>query len=872
MAVGIYFAGKRLIRPQSFTQINDEGMYARGLGGANNLAIIGECTGGEPNHVYWFSDPSYAKSILKSGPLLQAVQRAYDPSAETSGAYLIAAIRVNPALMSQLTLTDAVQSPLIFLKSVDYGLWNNQIKARVETGTNSGTKKITITYGTSYDQGNNLERKSIYLACTDTKARSATCTISKSTDKLTTTVISNVQSIKTYVDSTGLYDDVYDEAEEDDSSYFIIPELAVDFLYAGSDQMFGTITYKPGDVVQDVAAVMSGQYWNGTAWTALSAFTDGTSGGVGKPFSTLGNITYTIPTNWTKTIVDSSSQYWVRLKTSTSLTSGANGNYIWLGRGLDVTLSGYATVQQLTDYLDAQPHYEAYPATLAPNTELPTDLDDLSAGNVMTGNTYLVAAYTSGTTLSVFSAAGYAIGDYVVVSSIPVAPNWISSEEMRKVTNVSTSANTIVIDSALSSTYIGTGDVVTRAKVRKALILKSDLQAVIDWVNAGNTGFVTAQYGPSTWEASKYYTVGDLCVPTSSNGYWYRVSQTGTSATSESTWPIVVGTTVTNGTVVFDCGGLLGRSALKNVVDTYFTGGSEGTTLQTHWDTAIELLQNEDTPLITCVSYDPAVWASLSSHCSYMSGIGKMERIGFCGGFAAADGYTAGLGKWASTTVALNSIDQMLTYAESLNSDRMVYVGPGFKAYDDNGLMITYPGSISAALVAGMAAGVDVAEALTHDSIKVIGLEYNFRWADLDRLLLGGVLPLEYDPGFGYRVCQSITTWLRSDKYNRREVSVRRTADYVAKQVRERLDRDFVGRKGTITTLISIKNATASVLQQCYRLELLAGDATNPAYKNIQCRLEGDTCYVEFECSPVIPINYVAISVNLTVYSATVVA
>jgi hypothetical protein len=94
----------------------------------------------------------------------------------------------------------------------------------------------------------------------------------------------------------------------------------------------------------------------------------------------------------------------------------------------------------------------------------------------------------------------------------------------------------------------------------------------------------------------------------------------------------------------------------------------------------------------------------------------------------------------------------------------------------------------------------------------------------------------------------------------------------VARQVRDRLERDFVGSKGTMTTLISIKNATISVLTQMTRSELLAGDANNPPFKNIQCRLEGDTCYVDFECSPVIPINYIPITIHLTVFTTTITA
>jgi hypothetical protein len=255
-----------------------------------------------------------------------------------------------------------------------------------------------------------------------------------------------------------------------------------------------------------------------------------------------------------------------------------------------------------------------------------------------------------------------------------------------------------------------------------------------------------------------------------------------------------------------------------------------------------------------------------------MSTVGKKERRGFCGGFSVDDGYISGLGKWTTSSLITASIDRMLTYAEELNSDRMYYVGPGFIAYDENGVKTTYNGCFSAALAAGLASALDVAEPLTHKSIKVLGLEYNLRWADLDQLLEGGVFPLEYDPGFGYRVCQSISTWLVNDNYYRRELSTGRVGDLVARNVRDRLEQDFVGQKGTTTTLISIKNATISILAMAYRDGYLAGDVNNPPYKNIQVRLDGDIAYVDFECSPVIPVNYIPITVHLTVYTATMTA
>lgn len=801
-AVGVYWDGRRFVRPQAVTRIDDAGMYGRGLAGANVLALIGEATGGEPKKVHWLTDPSYAKVLFRSGSLLQAIQRAYDPSSQVYGAYSVAAIRVNPATQATLILKDSLYNPLITLTSVDYGIWNNQLRVRVENGTLSG-KKLTVTYGTYYEQGNNIERKSFYIACGDPllRAGSYAVSITPGSKTLTTVIVSNYQ--KVYYDDNGVVSDVTTAAKELDSSYFSVGLVAAqDYIYIGSDQPFAVATFNRGSgLAQDIVAALSGEYYNGSTWSSLTGFVDGTKGAGNKPFSTNGNIIWTLPSDWSKTTYQANNLYWVRLKSSVSLTAGGQGDFIWLQRGLNINLVSYPTIQELVDYIDSQPHYEVGSITTKPESEYSYELDDVTAANLLPGgNTTLLDPYSTGLSLSVNSITNFAIGDYIVVARTDG-----SAEESRRITAVG--AGTLGVDSALSYTY-SAGSI-----VREAATLNSDLQAVIGWFN-DNSGYVEAEYSSTA----------------------------------------------------------VNRAVVANIIDTYLAGGSEGVASQSDWDECIGLLQTEEVHLISCVSYDPAVWASLSTHCSYMSSIGKKERIGFCGGFSSDDGYTSGLGKWNNTSNIGNSIQSMLNYAHNLNSDRMVYIGPGFSAYNEEGVLTTYSGAISAALVAGMAAGVDVAEALTHKSIKVIGLEYNLKWADLDRLLEGGVCPLEYEAGTGYRVCQSITTWLRNDKYNRRELSVRRTADYVARQVRDRLEKDFVGTKGTITTLISIKNATISTLTQMVRLELLAGDATNPPFKNVQVSLEGDVAYVDFECSPCIPINYILCTIHLTIFQTTLTA
>lgn len=872
MAIGLYFDGRRLIRPQAVSKIDDSGMYGRGLGGGNTLALIGECTGGEPQKVLWFTDPSYAKSVLRSGNLLTAIQRAYDPSSETPGAYLVAAIRVNPAVQAKLNLTDASGNPLATFTSVDYGIWNNQVKMRLENATTTG-KKVTFTYGSYYDQGDDVVRQSLYLGCTDPLQRTATCTITNGS--LTKTLVTNVVGnfYKVWYETGGVGEDKTTAAKEADGSYVTTALDTNKYIYFGSDQPFTKINFVlgGGGVVNSVVTSLVVEFGTGTStYTTLTPTADTTTL-TGAPLGQAGYITFTQPTTWVRSTYEGISAYWIRISSAATLTGGSQFDQMTLERGLTVALSSYSTIQQLVDYLDAQSHYEAGVITSKPDSEYSTHLDEASSVSIAgVASTVTSGPYTpsgNGTSLPVSSTSGFTVGDYITISvHYPTTGTVDVVEETRTITSISTGI--LVMNSSLSVAYA------SGAYVREARIFNSDVQSIIDWVNNGNTSYVTAAYPATTWVASTNYSLNDVVLPSTANDRCYVcTADAGSSGTTEPSWPTVAGQTVVDSGITWTCK-VLGRGTLQNIPDTYLTGGSEGTTTQAYWDSALNLLQTEDVHLISCISYDPAVWSSVSTHCSYMSGVGKKERIGFCGGFATADGYTNGYGKWVGTSNITNSINKMIAYALTLNSDRMVYVGPGFYAYDEDGNKVLYPGSIAAAMVAGMAAGVDVAEALTHDSVKVIGLEYNLRWADLDRLLEGGVLPLEYDPGRSYRVCQSITTWLKNDKFNRREVSVRRTADYVSRQVRERLEMDFIGAKGTKTTLISIKNATISVLQQMVRLELLAGDETNPAYKNIQVRMESGEAavYVDFECSPVIPINYIPITVHLTVYTATLTA
>ena len=292
-----------------------------------------------------------------------------------------------------------------------------------------------------------------------------------------------------------------------------------------------------------------------------------------------------------------------------------------------------------------------------------------------------------------------------------------------------------------------------------------------------------------------------------------------------------------------------------NIPFTYLAGAIEGVITNSEWSNAFSMLQTEDVQWVAPVSSDASIHAMAQTHVTYMSTVAKQERRCLVGG---AIGQT---------------VDNHIAAAKALNSDRVSVCAPGIYEYDDSGKLKLYASYMTAAKVAGAFAGVSPGTPLTNKAITVRGLEFKYKNpGDTDKLINGGVLAIE-DTGNDYRVVKSITTWLTDGNYNRVEISTGVALDFVSKSVRIALDR-VVGQKGSPLSIAESISVADSVLRELARPEpggpgVIVGDAENPAYRSISASLEGDVVRVEFECSPVIPINYVATTIYAAPFSAT---
>ncbi|WP_288075275.1 phage tail sheath subtilisin-like domain-containing protein [Pseudomonas sp.] len=295
-----------------------------------------------------------------------------------------------------------------------------------------------------------------------------------------------------------------------------------------------------------------------------------------------------------------------------------------------------------------------------------------------------------------------------------------------------------------------------------------------------------------------------------------------------------------------------------NVPYTFLTGGTDGNTITTDWYDGLVALQNRDVQWVAAATGDAAIHALVDTHVDFASGTLRRER-------------RAILGTGLATTDA-----QALSAAKALNSKRTSLVHIGHYKYAINGKLELRPAYMTAALIAAGFAGSNPGTPLTNKSLKVQGLERDLlNPTDTDELLLGGVLPVE-NTDSGYKVTQSITTWLGDEKYNNREQSCGAALDFTVRNVREALD----VLRGTKSNPILLSRAIAtakSTLTELAREEpqgpgVLAGDDASPAFRNITASIEGDVLRVQFECSPVIPNNYILVTVYARPYSGSATA
>jgi hypothetical protein len=189
-----FFNGQLHTTPATMSAIDDSAMANHNLAVGNVMAIIGLAEGGEPKTALRFGNPTDARKVLRSGELAESVSKAFAASTQVGSPATVIAVRVNPATQASLSLNDSSATPVINLVSTDYGRYTNQIKVKVEAGSNKGLL-LTTQLGNAYYSEDNVARDAFSIQYTGALA-SAVMTIDNSTLTLEAPVGTPVASVQ----------------------------------------------------------------------------------------------------------------------------------------------------------------------------------------------------------------------------------------------------------------------------------------------------------------------------------------------------------------------------------------------------------------------------------------------------------------------------------------------------------------------------------------------------------------------------------------------------------------------------------------------------------------------------------------------------
>jgi hypothetical protein len=106
-----------------------------------------------------------------------------------------------------------------------------------------------------------------------------------------------------------------------DVTVFPATEAVGDFCAIGHNEKFAKVTFNYAGGTAGIGGVVVWEYWDGTAWAALTGVTDNTTGFTAAVANGL-TLTFTIPTDWARrTISTGTSLYFIRARITTVYTT-----------------------------------------------------------------------------------------------------------------------------------------------------------------------------------------------------------------------------------------------------------------------------------------------------------------------------------------------------------------------------------------------------------------------------------------------------------------------------------------------------------------------------------------------------------------------
>lgn len=253
-----------------------------------------------------------------------------------------------------------------------------------------------------------------------------------------------------------------------------------------------------------------------------------------------------------------------------------------------------------------------------------------------------------------------------------------------------------------------------------------------------------------------------------------------------------------------------------------------------------ELMENADIGVMVCGSHEKSVHTALETALEGASESGKY-RIG--------------------VIEAAGTVSQLVSLAQSLNCEKLVLAGPCVVGTDGNAV----PGVISAALAGQIAAGTDPALPLNGARLYgPEGLAFSCSDADVDKLVRGGVTPIENVNGefFVVRGVTTRTTTNGTGDNTWRELTTILIINDVIPTIRSALKSRFARSKNTAQTRGAIRTQVVIELENKLAHEIIDSYGNVTAEANAE---DPTLCEVSFDFTVAHGLNRINLTAHITV-------
>jgi hypothetical protein len=294
------------------------------------------------------------------------------------------------------------------------------------------------------------------------------------------------------------------------------------------------------------------------------------------------------------------------------------------------------------------------------------------------------------------------------------------------------------------------------------------------------------------------------------------------------------------------------RRAPANTSSAVFLGGGEdGVPTIDDWRKAFDVLKKRRINVFVPLTRDAAVHHMLSAHLRLRASQLRSEANGYVG-IGTEDGR-------GETRANIKS--QVL----ALNTRHLSAVSQEVSRFDvDTGEATWFPPHILAAIAAGMQAGSPVAEPLTKKLISALDIRNDSSWNpedDIEEMIDAGVMVAESEDGVGIRWVRSVTTHLQDDNPVLTEMSANESMNMAIFELRRRLEAK-IGRRGLGGSVARIQGLAADELSRLVTDEIIVD------WRALQVEMVGDVFPVSVEIAPVLPINFIPITVHVVALRA----